>query len=120
MKRLIELAHSPYPNLKVIAATNLKNFIKDFPELEDDAINAVYDLCEDPVTQARLSGYMPAFSLTVDWCNTQVRIKGYAAIVDVSREQNKWVKRNADVLVQLLQSGKLWRSLFYTSERNTD
>ena len=36
----------------------------------------------------------------------QVRIKGYAAIVDVSREQNKWVKRNADVLVQLLQSGE--------------
>lgn len=36
----------------------------------------------------------------------QVRIKGYAAIVDVSREQQKWVKRNADVLVQLLQSGE--------------
>ncbi|KAL6303506.1 hypothetical protein BKA93DRAFT_734804 [Sparassis latifolia] len=84
LKRLIDLAHSPYPNLKVIAATNLKLFIKDFPELEDDAINAVYDLCEDQVTQ--------------------VRIKGYAAIVDVSKEQNKWVKRNADVLIQLLQS----------------
>ncbi|KAI0779607.1 hypothetical protein C8Q74DRAFT_1199239 [Fomes fomentarius] len=84
LKRLIDLAHSPHPSLKIIAATNLKLFIKDFPELEDDAINAVYDLCEDTVSS--------------------VRIKGYAAIVDVSREQNKWVKRNADVLVQLLQS----------------
>ncbi|KAH9949030.1 hypothetical protein B0H21DRAFT_689040 [Amylocystis lapponica] len=84
LRKLIELAHSPYPNLKVIAATNVRFFIKDFPDLEDDAINAVYDLCEDPVTQ--------------------VRIKGYAAIVDVSKEQKKWVKRNADVLVQLLQS----------------
>ncbi|KAI0358737.1 hypothetical protein OH77DRAFT_1494335 [Trametes cingulata] len=84
LKRLIDLAHSPHPSLKVIVATNLKYFIKDFPELEDDAINAVYDLCEDPVSS--------------------VRIKGYAAIVDVSREQQKWVKRNADVLVQLLQS----------------
>lgn len=36
----------------------------------------------------------------------KVRISGYAAIVDVSREQHKWVKRNADVLVQLLQSGE--------------
>ncbi|RPD58686.1 hypothetical protein L227DRAFT_504962 [Lentinus tigrinus ALCF2SS1-6] len=84
LKKLIDLAHSPHPSLKILAATNLKLFIKDFPDLEDDAINAVYDLCEDPVSN--------------------VRIKGYAAIVDVSREQNKWVKRNADVLVQLLQS----------------
>ncbi|KAI0633478.1 hypothetical protein C8Q77DRAFT_1057679 [Trametes polyzona] len=84
LRRLIDLAHSPHSSLKVIAATNLKLFIRDFPELEDEAINAVYDLCEDPVSS--------------------VRIKGYAAIVDVSREQQKWVKRNADVLVQLLQS----------------
>ncbi|OSX65813.1 hypothetical protein POSPLADRAFT_1043402 [Postia placenta MAD-698-R-SB12] len=84
LKRLIDLAHSPHPKLKMIAANNLKSFIKDFPDLEDEAINAVYDLCEDPVTK--------------------VRITGYAAIVDVSREQLKWVKRNADVLVQLLQS----------------
>ncbi|CDO78097.1 hypothetical protein BN946_scf184634.g3 [Trametes cinnabarina] len=84
LKRLIDLAHSPHSSLKVIAATNLKFFIKDFPELEEEAINAVYDLCEDPVSS--------------------VRIKGYGAIVDASREQHKWVKRNADVLVQLLQS----------------
>lgn len=37
----------------------------------------------------------------------QVRKDGYRAITQVSREQKKWVKRNADVLVQLLQSGKL-------------
>lgn len=61
LKRLIELAHSPFANLKVIAATNLKYFIKDFPDLEDDAINAVYDLCEDPVTQVR--EFMLYFSL---------------------------------------------------------
>lgn len=43
--------HSPYTNLKILAANNFKNFIKDFPELEDDAINAVYDLCEDSVAK---------------------------------------------------------------------
>ncbi|PIL36299.1 hypothetical protein GSI_01962 [Ganoderma sinense ZZ0214-1] len=84
LKRLIDLAHSPHPSLKIIAATHLKLFVRDFSDLEDDAINAVYDLCEDPVAA--------------------VRIKGYAAIVDVSREQSKWIKRNVDVLVQLLQS----------------
>ena len=33
-------------------------------------------------------------------------MSGYRAIADVSKEQPKWVKRNADVLVQLLQSGE--------------
>ncbi|KAH9940361.1 uncharacterized protein BXZ73DRAFT_42645 [Epithele typhae] len=84
LRRLIDLAHSEHTSLKITAAENFRYFIKDFPDLEDDAINAVYDLCEDPVYH--------------------VRIKGYAAIVDVSREQSKWVKRNADVLIQLLQS----------------
>ncbi|TFY56680.1 hypothetical protein EVJ58_g7487 [Rhodofomes roseus] len=84
LKRLIDLAHSPHSKLKIIVAQNFKIFIKEFPDLEDDAINAVYDLCEDQVTK--------------------VRICGYRAIADVSKEQPKWVKRNADVLVQLLQS----------------
>ena len=51
MRRLIELARSPHPKLKITVAQNLKVFVKDFPELEDDAINAVYDLCEDQVTK---------------------------------------------------------------------
>ncbi|KAH8107682.1 hypothetical protein BXZ70DRAFT_884990 [Cristinia sonorae] len=84
LKRLIEVVHSPYTSLKTLAASNFRLFIKDFPELEDDAINAVYDLCEDSVAK--------------------VRIDGYYAIISVSKEQKKWVKRNADVLVQLLQS----------------
>lgn len=40
---------------------------------------------------------------------------GYAAIVQVSKEQKKWVKRNADVLVQLLQSGMWHPSLVRTT-----
>ena len=49
LRRLIDLAHSEHPSLKTIAATHIKFFIKDFPDLEDDALNAVYDLCEDTV-----------------------------------------------------------------------
>ena len=33
--------------MKIFIATNIKDYIKDFPDLEDEAINAVYDLCED-------------------------------------------------------------------------
>lgn len=59
LRHLIDLAHSPHPSLKIIAATNLKLFIRDFPDLEDDAINAVYDLCEDPVAGVRLLVHAP-------------------------------------------------------------
>lgn len=37
---------------------------------------------------------------------SQVRIQGYNAITEVSKVESKWVKRNADVLLQLLQSGE--------------
>ncbi len=56
-------------------------------------------------TLSRVYVLSPCSTAPTELC-LQVRIKGYAAIVDVSREQNKWVKRNADVLVQLLQSGE--------------
>lgn len=36
----------------------------------------------------------------------QVRTRGYEAIQDVSEAEPKWVKRNVDVLVQLLQTGE--------------
>lgn len=43
--------------------------------------------------------------LVISYALFQVRIEGYTAITQVSRAENKWVKRNADVLLQLLQSG---------------
>jgi hypothetical protein len=36
----------------------------------------------------------------------QIRIQGYNAVVQMSKEQPGWVERNVDVLVQLLQSGE--------------
>jgi hypothetical protein len=33
--------------VKVLAAGGIRPFFNDFPELEEAAINAVYDLCED-------------------------------------------------------------------------
>lgn len=43
----IKLAHSPHTSLKRLAAMNIAKFFKAFPDLEEDAINAIYDLCED-------------------------------------------------------------------------
>ncbi|KAG9316828.1 apoptosis inhibitory protein 5-domain-containing protein [Chiua virens] len=83
-QELIELAHSSQPSLKSYAAGHIHVFFNDFPDLEEDAINAVYDLCEDQ--------------------DSKVRMEGYHAVTKVSSVQHKWVKRNADVLVQLLQS----------------
>ncbi|RDB16769.1 Apoptosis inhibitor 5 [Hypsizygus marmoreus] len=84
LKRLIELTHSSNPSLRILVAQNIRFFFNDFPELEEQAINAVYDLCEDQ--------------------SANVRIEGYNAVTQVSNADIKWVKRNTDVLVQLLQS----------------
>ncbi|KAG6917815.1 hypothetical protein DXG01_000875 [Tephrocybe rancida] len=78
------LTHSQHPNLKILAAQNIRIFFSDFPEFEEEAINAVYDLCEDQT---------PA-----------VRIEGYTAVTHLSKADSRLVRRNADVLLQLLQS----------------
>ncbi|CAK5265920.1 unnamed protein product [Mycena citricolor] len=51
---------------------------------EEAVINAVYDLCED--------------------ASSDVRMEGYRAITEISRAADKWIKRNTDVLLQLLQN----------------
>ncbi|KAG6880340.1 hypothetical protein C0992_011091 [Termitomyces sp. T32_za158] len=82
---ITDLTHSPHPNLRILAAQNIGSFFTDFPELEEEAINAVYDLCEDQTAA--------------------VRIEGYTAVTELSKANNRLLSRNADVLLQLLQSG---------------
>ena len=101
LDRLIDLTHSPHPELKILAAQNLRFFLLDFPQLEEAAIDAIYDLCEDQSSKVWfLRGSEPLSHLE------QVRVEGYAAITEASRVNKKWVRRNADVLLQLLQSGE--------------
>jgi len=99
---LIELTHSRHSSLKIIAAGDIKHFFRDFPDLEEAAINAIYDLCEDQDSEVLHIEISPSFSSLIQ---LQVRMAGYSAITQVSKERPNWVKRNADVLVQLLQSG---------------
>ncbi|KAG7439469.1 uncharacterized protein BT62DRAFT_736203 [Guyanagaster necrorhizus] len=84
LQKLIDMSHSSSAYFKILAAQNIKFFFADFPELEEDAINAVYDICEDQ--------------------SSKVRKEGYLAITGLSAADNDWVKRNTDVLLQLLQS----------------
>lgn len=51
LRRLINLTHMASRELKVFAAQNFSHYFKDFPELEEDVIDSVYDICEDPDSQ---------------------------------------------------------------------
>jgi Apoptosis inhibitory protein 5 (API5) len=104
LRRLIGLAHTPSRELKVFAAQNFSHYFKDFPDLEEDVIDSVYDICEDPDAQV-IREYHSRDTAFIPCLVFQVRIEGYKAIVSLSSESRKWTRRNTDVLVQLLQSG---------------
>ncbi|KAI5117854.1 hypothetical protein M0805_007697 [Coniferiporia weirii] len=83
-KRLLSLAQVQNSAHKKFVTEKVKDYFVDFPDLQDEAINAVYDMCEDQ--------------------DQTIRIAGYGAITSVSTVDRGWLLRNADVLVQLLQS----------------
>jgi hypothetical protein len=60
LQRAIELSRSSHAPLKRLAAVNVAKFFKAFPDLEEDAINAIYDLCEDQDQNVRIM--LPRFS----------------------------------------------------------
>ncbi|KAH9170945.1 apoptosis inhibitory protein 5-domain-containing protein, partial [Lactarius sanguifluus] len=84
LNHAIKLAHSHHTLLRRMTASNIAKLFKAFPDLEEDAINAVYDLCEGQDLNVRRAGNI-----------THLRM---------SEEQPRWLERNVDVLVQLLQS----------------
>jgi hypothetical protein len=47
LSHAIKLAHSSPYVAQTHGRFNIAKFFKAFPDLEEDAINAVYDLCED-------------------------------------------------------------------------
>lgn len=101
LQSLIKLTQSPTAMLKMLAAHEIPQFFNNFADLEEDAINAIYDLCEDPESKVRIAHLASEPVLTL----AQVRIAGYLSIGRISKIDRKWIKRNADVLIQLLQSG---------------
>lgn len=85
------------------AAENLPRYIQKVPEMGDDVVNAVYDLCEDPAAEV---SPVPAQNHVRAMTLGQVRVEGYKSIVAVSKEDQGTLKRNVDVLIQLLQCGQ--------------
>ncbi|KAF9792509.1 apoptosis inhibitory protein 5-domain-containing protein [Thelephora terrestris] len=81
--KLLDYAQSESVENKRKAAEELPRYMLKVPEMQDDLVNAVYDLCEDT--------------------SAEIRVEGYKAIVAVSKEDKETLKRNVDVLVQLLQ-----------------
>ncbi|KAJ7579463.1 hypothetical protein C8J56DRAFT_897307 [Mycena floridula] len=76
-KDIKALTNSDFSSLKIVAADNMQCFFSHFPDLES-AINAT----------------------------TFVQIQDYGTITQLSKMEKRWVKRNPDVLLQLLQSDK--------------
>lgn len=81
--KLLDFVQSGSIEEKRRAAEDLPRYVQKAPEMQEDVVNAVYDLCEDQ--------------------SPEIRIEGYKAIVAVSKEDQAILKRNVDVLVQLLQ-----------------
>jgi hypothetical protein len=55
LSRLINLTQSDSISLKILAAGNIRFFLTDFPDLEETAIDAIYDLCEDSSSKVHFS-----------------------------------------------------------------
>jgi len=96
MRPLAELASGP---------------VLQFPDLQERAVDVVYDLCEDedsavscyPWRAACLrSRAMVADDLHAARCRLQVRRSGYACFALLSASSPAWIQRNTDVLSQLL------------------
>jgi hypothetical protein len=86
------------------AAVDLPGYIQKVPEMQDDIVNAVYDLCEDVSAEVAIF-FTGLISVSAEILG-QIRVEGYKAIAAVSREDMGILKRNVDVLIQLLQCGE--------------
>ncbi|KAF7293948.1 hypothetical protein MKEN_01458400 [Mycena kentingensis (nom. inval.)] len=117
--KLIDLTRSTNAGGKYLAAKHIPELLTGTGgdlELEEAAINAVYDLCEDQGSGVSVvvaenededgmrRTRMRSFRVSVRMFSLSVRKAGYAAITQISRAAQKWVRRNTDVLLQLLQS----------------
>lgn len=60
---MLDYAQSGSNEKKRMAAEDLSRYIQKVPEMQDDVVNAVYDLCEDP--SAEVGGVSPVCHVCV-------------------------------------------------------
>lgn len=53
--KLLDNAQSGSIGKKRAAAEDLPHYIQKVPEMQDDVVNAVYDLCEDPSVEVSIT-----------------------------------------------------------------
>lgn len=73
---LMRATRSASSALKSLAAENIQYFLQDFPDLEEQAINAVYDLCEDQDQQVRNPLVALRFKNAHITADTDTRLQG--------------------------------------------
>ncbi|KAF8325196.1 uncharacterized protein EI90DRAFT_2176421 [Cantharellus anzutake] len=81
---LLKCLQSNYQSVRTAASRQLALLFKHMGEMQEQAIDTILDLCEDP--------------------ETSVRMIGYKLLMDTARREPAWAPRNTDVLVQLLQN----------------
>jgi hypothetical protein len=99
LSHAIKLAHSPHTSLKRMAAVNIAKFFKAFPELEEDAINAVYDLCEDQDPNVRPVTLRTIHQLTLSTADTNRGVQGYCANVGGAAQMVRAERRRASAVI---------------------
>lgn len=89
-------------------ADKARIYFPDFPEYQEEAINALYDMCEGQNREVSPQQLWlePAPQLIPSY---KARIAGYTSLTTISKSMinidKAWAQQNADVLLQLLQSG---------------
>lgn len=63
-RRLLNLAQEPDSFSKKLVTEKVKDFFVDFPELQDEAINIVYDMCEDQDQEVRIIDWRSVSSMS--------------------------------------------------------
>ncbi|KAK4689173.1 hypothetical protein P7C73_g926, partial [Tremellales sp. Uapishka_1] len=82
--QLISLRAFNNPKCKNLMGTMLPKNFAEFPDLQDDAVDAILDLCEDD--------------------DEKIRMVGIKALASTAKAEPRWVRGNTGVLLQLLES----------------
>lgn len=96
---------SPYISCKKAALNGMGPFFDELEDMQEQATDAVYDLCEDADSDVCRSSLVDGCTLGLSCPLGKVRIAGYQVLPQLVARNHTWTARNTDVLVQLLQTG---------------
>jgi hypothetical protein len=95
LQRLIDAARSPHSVVKRYVASQFKECFKDFPDLQNDVIDAVFDLCEDSDREVRQLFVRSRSSDSVLAIGSHAGIQGHRRCVVCRAEVGEEERRRA-------------------------